>query len=281
MTSMPKWANYYKKHHLNHNTQSLKVLNLLLGEDNICSPTYTKIIFWVSWCVCVCMYLQRLIYACIYVYSTYWMHASHMTILVQEHLYKSHSKTRIHMYIYDPYLVLINILPIRMNKGLCRPGETEMGSISSGNCKQRHGIYTFSAIWSNQVLGGWALCHHIEQNALCSCLIILLFNYMWKYTYNKTVTEQVNYQSHSVNLWPTTSSDAHGIIKFEFVFIDHTCCLKHFPGFYTLNHLIFPLGPFATTGIIFELRLSSYDVKTQTHMLDQWQPSVKLQLLTL
>lgn len=80
MTSMPKWANYYKKHHLNHTTHSLKVSNLLLGEDNICSPTYTEIIFWVSWCdskkrglcVCVCvhviyacLYLQILIYACI------------------------------------------------------------------------------------------------------------------------------------------------------------------------------------------------------------------------
>jgi hypothetical protein len=122
---MPKWVNYYKKHHLNHITHSLKVLNLLLGEDNICSPTYTEIIFWVSWRVCVYMYLQRLIFACIYVYSTYWMHASHMTILVQEHLYKSHTKTpnpHVHAYIYDPYLVLINILPIRMNKGLCRPG---------------------------------------------------------------------------------------------------------------------------------------------------------------
>jgi hypothetical protein len=164
---MPKWANYYKKHHLNHNTHSLKVLNLLLGEDNICSPTYTEIIFWVSWCVC--MYLQRLIYACIYVYSTYWMHASHMTILVQEHLYKSHAKTpnpHVHTSMIHIWSWLIFFL-LEWTRVYVDLAETEMGSISSGNCKRRHGIYTFNAFRSYQLLGGWAPCHHIEQNALC------------------------------------------------------------------------------------------------------------------
>lgn len=83
----------------------------------------------------------------------------------------------------------------------------------------------------------------------------LFVQLQWKYTYNKTATKQVNYQSHYVNLWSTTSSDAHGIIKFEFVFIDHT-------------FQVFPLGPFATTGIILELRLGSNDVKTQIHMVN-------------